>query len=170
MKESVVVAQVQEGSDARVADVATGWGFIFLVGCCITAIALITILFIVFPTRLASFEWELNAAANIFISMPLLALGIGLMCAAAVTNGSLMTRRMMGVVAVLLALVVLVVGLVFGLDVPLAIRAAQNDVTKRATKLLAAQTGLFALTFFVFYLALGIWTWRRSKAMKGVRG
>src|SRR5689334_6087728 len=95
VKDSVVVAQIQDREGVSAADSASGWSFLMLVGCGIAAVGLIDLAFVVFPARPASLEWELGAAANWFDGMPLLTLGIGMMTAGAVATGGLAARRLM---------------------------------------------------------------------------
>ena len=67
-----------------------------------------------------------------------------------------------------MTLIVTVLGIIYALDVPAVLKvvepAARTTVQKAGLR-----TGLMALTYFVLYLALGVWTWRRLRATRGAR-
>lgn len=169
MKEPVVVAQSHDHSVVDDVDNASGWKYLFLIGVGITIVGLIDVSLLFIPARFASLDWEFGTIAGLFDGMPLMTLGVGLMGAASVANGWIGTRRLVVVMALVIAVVIALLATIFALDVPAALKAVEPAM-RPAIKRASLKTGLMALTYFVLYLALGVWTWRRLRAMKGARG
>jgi hypothetical protein len=169
MKEPVVVAQSHDHTAVAVVDNASGWKYLFLVGAGITIVGLIDLSLLFFPARFANLDWEFGTISGLFDAMPLMTLGIGLMSAAAVANGWTGTRRLVVVLALVMTVVVALLGTIFALDVPAVLKAVEPGM-RPSIKRASLKTGLMSLTYFVLYLALGVWTWRRLRAMKGARG
>jgi hypothetical protein len=76
-------------------------------------------------------------------------------------------RRLLSIVALLIALMVMVNVLVFALDVPAALRAVSSPVMKTVVKKAVLKTGSMGVVYVALYAALGVWTWRRLKSLKG---
>lgn len=163
MKEPVVVATSDEKGRFAAADNASGWKYLFLLGCGMLAVGIIDVGLLFIPPRWSSLDWEFGTIAGVFDGMPLMTIGIGTMSAAAVANGWRAARRVMVVLTLMLTVVIALLALVFALDVPVALRAVQPGM-RGTIKLAALKTGLMSGTYFVLYLALGVWTWRRLKA------
>lgn len=170
MKEPVVVAHSDDRSTRTVTDSSAGWSYLFLLGAGMAVVGTISAVLLFYPSNFASLEWEFGTVASLFDALPLPTLGVGMMTAAAVANDWTTTRRLMVGITLLLTLAVVVLGLVFVLDVPVLMKATNDQNGKEVLKAIAVKTGLMALTYFVLYLALGVWTWRRLRKLKGARG
>jgi hypothetical protein len=169
MKEPVVVAQTHDHSVVEYVDNASGWKYLFLIGVGLFVVESIDLSLLFVPARFASLDWEYGTISSLFDSLPLMTIGLGLMSAASVANGWIGTRRLVVAIALLMTLVITVLGIIYALDVPAVLKAVE-PAAKTTVKKAGLRTGLMALTYFVLYLALGVWTWRRMKALKGARG
>ena len=170
MKEPVVVAVSDDRSAIGVADSISGWKFLFLIGAVLTIVGGVDIGLLFVDPRWASLEWEFGAVTGFFDGQTAIAIGIALMSAAAAANGWLGTRRVLMIIALLMAIVVAVLAVVLALDIPAALKAAREAALKRSIKMAALKYGIYGVTYFVLYLALGVWTWRRMKVLKGAKG
>lgn len=169
MKEPVVVAHTEDRSPLVTRDEAPGWSFLFLLGAGLTVIGFIDVGLLFFAPQWASLDWEFGTISSLFQGLPVVTLGIGLMSASAVANGSVLAQRLMMTVTMLMTLVLGLLAVMFALDVPPVIKAVEPAM-KRAAKLASLKTGLMALTYLVLYLALGLWTWRRLRRIKAAGG
>ena len=166
MKEPVVVAHSGDSGPTQVMDSESGWKLLFVLGTGLAIVGLMDFALPFLSPQWASLAWEFGTVSGAFEGMPIIALGLGLMTAAAVANGWLWTRRVMMFVTLMMALIVMVLGVVLVLDVPPALRATPEPLLKHQLKLASVKTSLMAATYFVLYLALGVWTWRRLRATK----
>jgi hypothetical protein len=169
MKEPVVSAHGDSRTAVEQADNASGWKYLFVIGIALAVIGFINLALLFFPPRWASLDWEFGTLSGIVDGLPLVTIGVGAMCAAAVANGWVLTRRLMALLTILMALLMAVVGVMFALDVFAVLKVVQPAM-KPTIKLAAVKTSLSSLTYFALYLALGVWTWRRLRGTKGARG
>src|SRR4051812_23372089 len=102
MKEPVVSAQGSDRIAAEQADSASGWKYLFVVGIAVAVVGVIDLAMLFFPAQWASLDWEFGTLSAVVQGMPLVTLGIGMMCAAAVANGWLLTRRLMAILMLVL--------------------------------------------------------------------
>src|SRR5437868_13858354 len=116
MKEPVVSEQGGNRSAAEQADSASGWKYLFVVGLAMAVVGLIDVALLFLPARWASLDWEFGTLAGLIDGMPLMSLGVGLMCASAVANGWVLTRRVMTAVTLTMTLLVAVISVMFVLD------------------------------------------------------
>ncbi|HEY2806655.1 MAG TPA: hypothetical protein VGI92_12430 [Gemmatimonadales bacterium] len=165
MKDPVVVAHSDAKAAARQVDNQAGWSYLFAAGLGITIVALIEVILMFLPARWSSLDWEFGTIAGMFDSLPLMTVGLGSMCAAAVANGWRAARISVAVLSSLLSLMILVMALIFALDIPAVLRAADLSM-QYSIKLGSLKAGLEAGVYFLLYLALGVWTWRRIRRTK----
>lgn len=170
MKEPVVMAHGGGMDPAVLIDNESGWKFLFLLGAGLMVIGLIDVGMAFFPPQWASLSWEFGTVSGVIQSMPLLTMGIGTMTAASVANGWRRTRGVMVALTLLASVVIALLVVVFALDVPPVLRAATEPALKLSLKYASLKTGLMAGTYFVLYLALGVWTWRRLRTTKSSKG
>lgn len=169
MKEPVVSAHGDSRTAVEQADNATGWKYLFVVGIAISVVGFIDIAILFYPPNWASLDWEFGTLNGVVEGLPLLTVGMGAMSAAAVANGWVLTRRLMALLTILMALLLAVVGIMFALDVFAVLKVVQPAM-KPTLKLTAVKISLMTVTYFMLYLALGVWTWRRLRGTKGARG
>lgn len=169
MKEPVVSAHGDSRTAVEQADNASGWKYLFVLGIAVAVIGFIDIAILFFPPQWASLDWEFGTLNGVVEGLPLFTIGVGAMCAAAVANGWVLTRRLMALLTMLMALLLVVIGIMFTLDVFAVLKVVQPAM-KPTLKLTAVKISLMTMTYFVLYLALGVWTWRRLRGTKGARG
>lgn len=162
MKDPVVVAHSDSRAAADYADNATGWTYLFILGLGVAAVGMTEVVLTFFPAQWANLDWEFPTIAGFFDSLPLVTIGIGSMAAAAMANHWRVMRRVMIGLLLFMSLLILVMLVIFALDVPVVVRAV-DPAARHSLKLASLKSGLEAGTYFLLYLALGVWTWRRSR-------
>ncbi len=162
MKDPFVVATSDsQGSDF--VDSASGWQVFFVVGLGIAIVDLLDVALMFMPPKWSSLEWEFGTIGTMFESLPLLTLGVGMMAAAAMASQWKRIRLVVVILSFLMSLAILILGAVFALDFAPMLRAAPDPNQAYALKVGSLKTGLDAVIYFLLYLALGVWTWRRTR-------
>ncbi len=163
MKDPFVVA-TSDSSAASAVDSPTGWYCLLLVGAGVTVVALLDLFLLFVPPRWSSLEWEFGTIGQMFESLPLVTLGIGIMASAAMATGWQRIRTVVVTLSFLMSLAILILGAVFALDFAPELKALGGDPQRAyALKLGSLKTGLEAAVYFLLYLALGVWTRRRTR-------
>jgi hypothetical protein len=139
----------------------------FLGGLTVAAVAALDSALLVYPTQFANLDWEFGTISGLIEGMPLLTVGFGAMVIAATANGWARWRRVLSIVALLMAVLLLTMLVIFALDLPVAMLAAQPAM-KGSIKRVALKNLAMGSCYLVFYSALAIWTWRRLKAERRV--
>jgi hypothetical protein len=169
MKEPVVAAQGTDRTVSELLDGASAWKYLFATGLAVVAVDVVDLGMMFRHAQWSSLDWEFGTLGALVQGMPLITLGFGLMCAASVANGWVLARRMMSIVMLLMTLIVLIVTAMFVLDTFSVLKVIQAALKPAAVDL-AIKTCLSSFVYFVLYLALGVWTWRRLRVTKGPRG
>ena len=169
MKDPIVVAASNSvGSDF--VDSETGWRVIFLIGLGATIVDLLDLVWLFVPPRFASLEWEYGTIGGLFDGLPLLTIGVGLMAAAVMASNWRRMRTVVVLLSFLVSLAILILGAIFALDVAPIVRAQNDPGQAYVLKLGSLKTGLEGAVYFLLYLALGVWTWRRNRKTKRAGG
>jgi hypothetical protein len=166
MKEPVVSAQ---GNVVELTDSASAWKYLFATGLALVAVDVVDLGLMFSNAQWSSLDWEFGTLGGLVQAMPLLTAGLGMMCAATVASGWVRARRVMSIVMLIMTLLVLVLTAMFVLDTFSVLKVIQPAL-KTAARQLAVKTCLSLFVYFVLYLALGVWTWRRLRVTKGPRG
>ena len=106
------------------------------------------------PLRVGNAEWEFGTVSRSLDSLPLPLLGISLVLAAGVARGKRFWSWAAVVVLALFAVFVVVAGVLYGLDVPLALRAVKDPVILGGLKKSIFRTGVQAVLYAVATVVL----------------
>ena len=132
-------------------------------GVAIGAVATIDLAMAWLPFRFGNGEWEFGTVTRTLDSLPLATTGVALLAVAAAVTKSRWALRLLGVVFLLSVVALIICLVLYGLNVPVAIRAVPVEaapVLKRAI----ARTLSFGLIYIVFYAWLSYFTWRAYRA------
>jgi hypothetical protein len=140
---------------------------VFLLGLGLAAVGALDVALLFYPADWSSLNWEFGTVSGFIDGLPLMTMGFGAMVVASTSLGWAKWRRLLSIVALLIALMVMVNVLVFALDVPAALRAVSSPVMKTVVKKAVLKTGSMGVVYVALYAALGVWTWRRLKSLKG---
>jgi hypothetical protein len=169
MKEPVVSAQGVDRTVTAQTDSLSAWKYLFAAGLAVVAVDVVDLGLLFAKPTWSSLDWEFGTLGAVVQGMPLLTLGLSLMCAATVANGWVTARKAMSILMFLATLIVLVMAAMFVLDAFAVLKVLPANL-KPAARELAVKTSLSLFVYFVLYLALGVWTWRRLRVTKGARG
>ena len=161
MKERLLV-----GSDETAAgyspDVRSAWKILSVLGLALAAVGAVDLVMLIYPARLDSLDWEFATISGLFDGLPLTTLGLGLMLAAAVARGARFARLALLITMLVMALLITVALLLFVLDIPAVMRAAQPQLKPTMQKAVL-KTGLMGTLYLLLYSTLGIWAWRLKR-------
>ena len=118
------------------------------------------------PPGFGNWQWEFGTVAGTFAGLPLTSIGLASLLAPAMAQGK---RRVLAVLSVVfLALGLLVLGslVLFSLDIPLALRAAQGPVAIGIKKAIA-KTVMLGVGFALLYLSAGWAAFRQWRQRSG---
>ena len=116
------------------------------------------------PLGIGNPEWEFGTVTGMLNGLPLPTVGLVLVLISARERGRIVLARIIGSVFAILAVATILAGVLYALDVPLALRAVQDPLAKSGLiKAIIKAMGLVVVYSVVFFwIAVG--TWRRSFA------
>lgn len=121
-------------SKKPVQDFQLGWGLLLVLGWVFTVIGLLNIVLVWIPLQIGNAEYEFASAANALDSLPVPVMGLVFALAASRARGQLQMARFIRVIMVLLAVLILAAGLLYWLNVPLALKAVQEPMIRLGIK------------------------------------
>jgi len=153
-------------SSSRVPDEQTAWAMGFLCGLTVAAVGALDNALLFYPPQFASLDWEFGTISGLIEGMPLMTIGFGAMVVTSAAMGWKKWRRALSIMSLLIALVLLALLVIFALDVPAAFSAVQPAM-QTSIKKLVLKNAVMGSCYLLFYVALGVWTWRRLKTLRG---
>jgi Sec-independent protein secretion pathway component TatC len=114
------------------------------------------------PLGFGNWQWEFGTVAGTFAGLPLTSIGLASVLASAMAQGK--RRQLTALSVVLLALGLLILGslVLFFLDIPLALRAAQGPASIGIKKAIV-KTAMLGAGFSILYLSSGWAAFRQSR-------
>lgn len=164
--QQVVLGSSSDGPGTVSPDEQTAWAMMFLIGLGLTVIGGVDVGLLFFPARWSSLDWEFGTVGAFIDGLPLVTMGFGAMVVASTGRGWLKWRAVLAAAALLMAIVVLAMVVIFVLDGPAAFRAVSPEM-KPTLKKAVFKTGIMGAVYVWIFAALGVWTWRRLKSLKG---
>ena len=113
------------------------------------------------PLRLGSPEWEFGTVVSTFAGLPLTTMGLAGLLASASARGIRWQVLALGWFLLLWTTLILGAFVIFLLDVPVALAAAQGPIRMGVLKAIV-KTALLAVLFSATYLILGVSALRRA--------
>lgn len=162
MSSSPLVGQGVRVSGPVRPEVLTAWGLLSASGLAFTIVALADLLLVWFPPRFGDGTWEFDTVSAVLGGMPLLAVGMVLGYAGAVTRRRRAAARGWSALMLFVAVVLVAVFVLYLLEVPATLAAA--DIGQIHTELMKAivKTILQGVTYPVLFLWLGLRGWSEA--------
>lgn len=161
MKESLHKGIVE----GRPAEYRTAWQMFFVVGLGLALVGMVDAAMLLVPANPSSLDWEFGTIGSMIEGLPLITMGLGCMAASSTASGWAWTRRTLILMLVVLALVVAAGVVLFSLDVPPVLRAA-NPQLHLSIKKVAFKTAVMGLMHLSMYVILTVWIWRSKSATR----
>lgn len=144
----------------------TGWTILARLGLVLGIVGFADFLLVFYPGRFGDPTWEFAAIDAAFSSLPVLTIGLTLMMAAGAARGAVKSVRMCAAFAVVLAVAILALMLMYATNIPLALRLSPKEVLPGIYKSII-RTVLMAVVFGAGYIIAGMTAWRRTRTIVG---
>lgn len=115
-----------------------------------------------YPAQFGNPEWEFGTVSAFLNGLPLGTIGLVLFGIAAIGSGWRRTTRVAALLILLVALAVIALGVVYLLDVPLAIKGTAPALHQTILKAIA-KASIYAVTYAMLYVSFGIAFLRLSR-------
>ena len=139
---------------AQGADPSEGWHALGAVGLALLIMGSVDILLAWIPLRIGDPEWEFGTISATLNNMPVPSMGLALILSHAAAQGNKTELAAVALWCVIVVLVLVGAAVLYALDVPMALRAVQGDVPRRALRAAMIKAG----AAFVVYLAFHLWS------------
>jgi hypothetical protein len=143
-------------------DEAAAWAMMFAVGAALLMIGVTDLAMLFYPARFASIDWEFGTISGFIDGLPVTTIGFSAMVVAATARGWMKWRRLLGVLALLMAMTVLVLVAIFIMDAPAAFRAV-NPAMKQSLGKAIIKSVSMGVIYVCLFATQGVWTWQRLK-------
>ena len=131
----------------------TGWRFLGWLGLVLLAVGVIDIALRWYPVAFKSPEWEFATTSISIASLPLVSIGAVALLFSFIQRGARTGVAIIGVLFSLLALLVMVWLILFGLDVPIALGAITAPGPRTEIVKSIVRTVVMGAAFFFLYVA-----------------
>lgn len=145
-----------------------GWRVVVLAGLFLGAVGWLDAVLLWVPPRFGSAEWEFGTVSTMFNAMPLPTIGLALAVAGMLALGWTLGLRLAGWFAMAVILALLAALVLYGLDLPPALKAVPPGA-KSELKRVIAKTVVLAIGYLVAYATLGVLILRRLRAAGTLR-
>jgi hypothetical protein len=154
------------GATTPLAAADAGWTLLGRFGVVLAIVGFADFLLVFYPGRFGDPTWEFAAIDAAFSSLPVLTIGLALMLAAGAAGGAVKWVRTCAAFAILLAVAILGLMLMYATNIPLALRLSPPEVLPGIYKSII-RTVLMAVVFGAGYIIAGITAWRRTRTIVG---
>jgi uncharacterized membrane protein YidH (DUF202 family) len=127
----VLINEPPTRSSEPVEDFRLGWSLLWVMGWLFAVVGLLNTVLIWVPLRFGSPEYEFTSVAASLDGLPLALMGITLALAASRASGRVKSATALIVLLVVVTLLVLAGGVLYWLNVPLALNALKNQPVPR---------------------------------------
>lgn len=159
MSDPRIVVGQPGGSEARThRPPGPEWQILLVVGLLFVVVGLVDIALVWYPARFGVAEFEFASVSASLNSLPVVTMGVALLVAASSKLALRKTAWLALAVIVLLGLLVLVGGVLFGLTVPLALQAEVEPTILTGIKKQVAKGAVQLVAYGLTYLLLARWT------------
>lgn len=117
-----------------------GWRLIGVLGLVFLAVGFLDIALAWYPFNYGNPEWEFATVSSTLDSFPVPTLGLALLLGAAVATGMRRGVRVWSVVLIVVAVLVLMAGVIYLLNLPLAFQSVQEPVLRTGLKKAVTKT------------------------------
>ena len=152
-------------TEGRPAEYRTAWQMFFVVGLGLALVGMFDAAMLLIPANPSSLDWEFGTIGSMVVGLPLITTGLGCMAASSTASGWAWTRGTVILMLSVLALIVAASVVLFVLDVPAVLRAA-NPQLHPSIKKVALKTAVMGLMHLSMYVILTVWVWRSKSATR----
>jgi hypothetical protein len=121
-----------------------------------------------YPPQLGNPQWEFGTISAHLNGMPLGTVGLALVAAGAIGEGHRRSAQVVAGVALLVAVSLLAISVIYLLDIPVALRSTPAQARAILTKAIV-KAAVYALTYTAFYAWLARLLWRRTQPSRAQR-
>lgn len=139
----------------------TGWRAAALLGLMLAGAGLVVSVMELLPASLMDPNWEIGAISAFLDSLPLPAIGLGLLVGAGVALGRRVQVWVAGVTFVVLALLIIIGAMLYATDIPLAFQVVSGPEFLSALKKAMAKTAVQVVVYPVAFIWAAISAFRR---------
>ena len=137
-------------------------GLLGLAGVALTVAGLLDLLLAWYPIGIGNPEWEFGTISGTLNSLPLLTIGLVLTLASAHESGHVWAVRVVAAVFAVLGLFIIGSGILYAMDVPLALKAVANPLARSGlVKAIIKASGLIVV-YTVVFSWIAVASWRRT--------
>jgi hypothetical protein len=165
----VLVGQ-QEAAQTRTLSPGLPWQLLGLAGLAFVAVGFADLALTWVPLRVGSPEWEFATMTQTLNGMPVPALGVVTLMAAAAAAQLRWLVRIGAVLMVLLALLLLAGGVLYLLTVPLGLRSVTDPMALLGLKKAMAKSLVQLLVYPALFLTIAVAGWRSTAAITSRKG
>jgi len=131
-----------------------GWSLLLVMGWLFVIVGLLNIVLLWWPLQMGNPEYEFASVAASLDSLPLPTMGLAFALAASRAQGHLTGAKVAMVTAVALAVLVVLAAVLYGLDVPLALKAVKEGPVRmgimKSILKVSAQAVLYPIALIAF--------------------
>ncbi len=143
-----------------------GWYLLGWLGLAFVTVGLTDLALAWYPVRIGSPEWEFGTVSRTFDSLPITALGLGLLLGAGVARGVRWWTRIVAVLYLAMAVVVIGGLVLYATNIPLALRFVADPLAQSGLKRAIAKALVQGLMYGSVFLILGIGALRHSRVLR----
>jgi hypothetical protein len=152
------------GAESGDREVSSGWLAVGVVGLALFVAGVTDLLLAWLPPRFGSPEWEFGTISATLNNMPVPTMGLALALAFAAASDRKSSLAAAGIWSILVVLFLVVAGVFYALDVPLALRAVQDPVAHRGLRAAIVKGVVGFISYGGFHLWAAVFAWRRIRA------
>ncbi len=117
-----------------------------------------------YPVRFGTPEWEFGIATTTMQNLPLTVMGLTLMLASGISRGRRAATLCAASILAFLVSIVMVLGIVFTLDVPLALQAVTTEPARDVLRRGMLKTGIQTVVYLLMLTPLAVMGFRHALA------
>jgi hypothetical protein len=140
-----------------------GWAALGVVGVVFLVVGITDLVLAWVPPRFGNADWEFGTVTAMFNNLPVPAMGVALGRAGASALESWGAKRVVAVVAAILAVWSLVAAVLFGLTLPLALGTVTEPAPRQALLTSAVKTAVQILAYTAFFFWTVRFAWTRNR-------
>lgn len=143
-----------------------GWYLLGWLGLAFVVVGLTDLALAWYPVMIGNPEWEFGTVSRTFDSLPITALGLGLLLGAGVARGVRWWTRIVAVLYVLLALLVIGGLVLYATNLPLALRSVVDPLARSGLKRAIAKALVQGVMYGSVFMILGVGALRHSRVLR----
>ena len=140
----------------------SAWSAALALGAALAIVGGTDLFLLLFPPHFGDSQWEFVIVSNVVDAMPVPTVGLTLLAVAASERPIHRLARALAIVAGVVVLVLLALGVVYLLDVPVALRMTPPQMKTPVYRALL-KSGVFGATYVAYYTWLAVYIWRRGR-------